>query len=259
MVDDDGRRQRGEEIPELRQVDRLEIDHDMPAELRDAPGDLHELVLGVKSTRRLTKLKRTPRTPAAWRLLQLFVARRCAGPSRRRAPCRRSQDRRRPSRDCRRRDRSPARSRCARSRDGRAARRAELARVAGRVFALGRVRKFRAGAEHVAMRVDRARRRHEARLRSDRRTSRASPWSSRTARWSAVRSVSQRSSGPQSIYLRPALSSGSRILYMSRPSTPDASFARLSPSLASRACRRLDGLWRPRRQARRPRRRRRRR
>ena len=34
---------------------------------------------------------------------------------------------------------------------------------------------------------------------------------------------------------RPAFSSGSRILYMSRPSTPDASLARFSPSLASRA------------------------
>ena len=33
----------------------------------------------------------------------------------------------------------------------------------------------------------------------------------------------------------PCLSSGSRILYMSRPSTPAASFTRLSPSLASRA------------------------
>src|SRR5271166_4246661 len=41
--------------------------------------------------------------------------------------------------------------------------------------------------------------------------------------------------GPQSTYFRPAFSSGSRILYMSRPRTPEASFARLSPSLASRA------------------------
>src|SRR5262249_9290476 len=39
----------------------------------------------------------------------------------------------------------------------------------------------------------------------------------------------------QSIYLSPAFASGSRILYMSRPSTPSASFWRFSPSLASRA------------------------
>ena len=37
------------------------------------------------------------------------------------------------------------------------------------------------------------------------------------------------------MYLRPAFASGSRILYMSRPSTPAASLARFSPSFASRA------------------------
>ncbi len=40
-----------------------------------------------------------------------------------------------------------------------------LAGVAGRVFALGRVRELGAGAEHVAMRVDRAGRQREAGLR----------------------------------------------------------------------------------------------
>src|SRR5574337_194595 len=39
----------------------------------------------------------------------------------------------------------------------------------------------------------------------------------------------------QSMYFSPALASGSRMEYMSRPSTPAASFARLAPSLASRA------------------------
>ena len=39
----------------------------------------------------------------------------------------------------------------------------------------------------------------------------------------------------QSMYFSPAFSSGPRMLYMSRPSTPDASLARFSPSLASRA------------------------
>ena len=43
------------------------------------------------------------------------------------------------------------------------------------------------------------------------------------------------SSRPQSTYFSPAFASGSRMLYMSRPSTPDASFSRFAPSLASRA------------------------
>ena len=44
VIDDDGGRQRGEEVPQFRQVDRLEIDHDMPAELGNAAGNLHQLV-----------------------------------------------------------------------------------------------------------------------------------------------------------------------------------------------------------------------
>ena len=44
MVDDDGGRQGGEEVPELRQIRRLEIDDDMPVELDDAAGDLDQLV-----------------------------------------------------------------------------------------------------------------------------------------------------------------------------------------------------------------------
>ena len=39
----------------------------------------------------------------------------------------------------------------------------------------------------------------------------------------------------QSMYFSPALASGSRMLYMSRPSTPEASLARLAASFASRA------------------------
>ena len=42
-------------------------------------------------------------------------------------------------------------------------------------------------------------------------------------------------SASQSMYFSPAFSSGSRILYMSSPSTPAASLARFSPSFASRA------------------------
>jgi hypothetical protein len=41
-------------------------DHHLPAQLRDPAGDFRQLILfGVKSTSRLTKLKRTPRTPAS--------------------------------------------------------------------------------------------------------------------------------------------------------------------------------------------------
>ena len=39
----------------------------------------------------------------------------------------------------------------------------------------------------------------------------------------------------QSMYFKPAFSKPSRILYMSKPNTPDASLARFSPSSASRA------------------------
>ena len=46
VIDDDGRRQRGEEVPEQRQVARLEVDDDVPAERLDARGDLRELVAG---------------------------------------------------------------------------------------------------------------------------------------------------------------------------------------------------------------------
>ena len=64
MVDDDGRRQAGEEILKLGQVRRLEIDDDMPVVLDDALGDLFQLVPRREVDRRLTKLNRTPRTPA---------------------------------------------------------------------------------------------------------------------------------------------------------------------------------------------------
>ena len=109
-----------------------------------------------------------------------------------------------------------------------------LARVAGRVLALGRVRELRAGAEHVAMRVDAARRQLEARLRWVRRTSRASRGFSRTVRSMGLL-IGRSWPCLSRCTCRPAFSSGSRILYMSRPSTPAASFARFSPSLASRA------------------------
>ena len=55
------------------------------------------------------------------------------------------------------------------------------------------------------------------------------------------------------------LASGSRILYMSRPSTPEASLARFSPSFASRAAAASARLLRQRGRHARPRRRRRRR
>jgi len=44
VVDDDRRRQGGKEVPQFGQIGRLEIDNDMPAEWRDAAGDLEQFV-----------------------------------------------------------------------------------------------------------------------------------------------------------------------------------------------------------------------
>jgi hypothetical protein len=45
VVDDDRGRQRAEEVPQLGQIDRLEVDHHVPAERCDSTGDLNQLVL----------------------------------------------------------------------------------------------------------------------------------------------------------------------------------------------------------------------
>ena len=120
--------------------------------------------LGVKSTSRLTKLKRTPRTPAACMSCSsrsLTLRRTVATP--RALPFERG--RRRPSRGCRRRGRWPARSRCARSRGGRAARTAAPCwHRRACTCARARTGNSLARAEHVAMGVHAARRQLEARL-----------------------------------------------------------------------------------------------
>ena len=44
MVDDHRRRQRAEEVPQLGQIDRLEVDDHMPVERCDSAGDLDQLI-----------------------------------------------------------------------------------------------------------------------------------------------------------------------------------------------------------------------
>ena len=112
---------------------------------------------GVKSTSRLTKLKRTPRTPARVQLLQLAIGDAALhGGHAARAAVRRAAGI----------DHRAVVGAVAGGLHDHVAREAEvvaqreqlrLAGVARRVLALGRVRKLLAGAEHVAVRVDAAR------------------------------------------------------------------------------------------------------
>ena len=44
MVDDHGGGQRGDEVVQLRQLRGLEIDHHMPAQLRDAGGNFYQFI-----------------------------------------------------------------------------------------------------------------------------------------------------------------------------------------------------------------------
>ena len=78
VVDDDGRRQGGEEVPELRQVDRLEVDDDMPVELKDAPRDLDQLVLRREVDQPLDEIEPHAAHARLMKPLQLGVARRRA-------------------------------------------------------------------------------------------------------------------------------------------------------------------------------------
>ena len=136
---------------------------------------------GVKSTSRLTKLKRTPRTPAACISCSSRVADAAAHGGHAARLAVGVRDRHRPSRGCRRRGRWPARSRCARSRGGRAARTAvpcwrrtacTCARARRETARPGRTR----GSAHP-----RCRRQLEARLAGAGDTSRASRGSCRIA------------------------------------------------------------------------------
>ncbi len=164
MIDDHGRRQRGEEVPEFRQVDGFEIDDDMPAELGDAPGDFEQLVLRREVDETLDEVEAHAAHAGCMQVLQLGVGHAAL-------------DRRDAAR--------PAIARAAgvghraivgpvagRLHDH-VAREAEviaqreqlrLRGVAGRVFALGRIGEFGARPEDMAMRIDRAFRQDEARL-----------------------------------------------------------------------------------------------
>ena len=120
---------------------------------------------GVKSTRRRTKLKRVPRTPAAWSA--------SSSASRHVAPYRGDAARPAAGVDERVDERAVVVAVTGRLHDDVAlepevvAQREQLflRGVAGRVLALGRIGERRARPEHVAMRVHRAGRHHESRLR----------------------------------------------------------------------------------------------
>ena len=121
-------------------------------------------------------------------------------------------------------------------------------------------RETRARAEHVAVRVDRARRHPEARRRRGRDGTASQPgviWKSiafvRSESWVGRRDPAARRSrgrdrrAAQSMYLRPAFASGSRILYMSSPSTPAASCLPLVRLVRLARRRRVGRLLRDRR------------
>ena len=74
MVDDDGRRQLREEVPEFRQVRRLEIDDDVPVELDDAAGDLDQLVFRREVDQPLDEIEPHAAHARLMKPLQLRVA-----------------------------------------------------------------------------------------------------------------------------------------------------------------------------------------
>ena len=158
VVDDDRRRQGGEEIPELGQIRRLEIDHDMPAELRDAAGDLHQLVLRREVDEPLDEVEAHAAHAGVVQALQLLVAdpprRTVATPRARPALARQASTIARLSAPWQVACTTTLREKPSQSRSAKSSR---LARVAGRVFALRRVGELGARPEDVAMRVDRAR------------------------------------------------------------------------------------------------------
>ena len=157
MVDDDRRRQRAEEVLQLRQVGGLEVDDDVPAERCDALRDRRELVGGCGVDQAPHEVEPHPPDPGLVELAQLGVTdirsdgRDAAGPAVGRAHGV---------------DHRPVVRAVARGLDDHVAAHAEvvaegeelvLARVARRVLALGCEGERGAGPEHVAVRVDRAR------------------------------------------------------------------------------------------------------
>ncbi len=124
VIDDHGRGQRGEEIPQLGQVDGLEVDHHVPAERGNARGDLHQLVPGREIDQALDEVEAHAAHPCRVHGLQVGIADRALD---RRHPARLAAAARpahRPSPGCRRRGRWPAPPRCGRSQGDRAAHRA---------------------------------------------------------------------------------------------------------------------------------------
>ena len=65
VIDDHDRRQRRDELVQLRQILRFEVDDDVPAERLDALGDLHQHFARRDIHQALHEVERTPRTPAA--------------------------------------------------------------------------------------------------------------------------------------------------------------------------------------------------
>ena len=182
VIDHDDRRQGGEEVPQLGQVARLEVDDDVPAEGLDAQRDLRQLVPGREVDEAPDEVEADGAHAGLVQVAQLTIGDAAAD-----------------GRDAARAAAAGAARVGHRAVVGAVAgglhddvaREAQviaqreqlrLARVAGRVLPLGREGKLRPGTEHVAMRVHGAGRRQEPRLAAAARTSRASRASSRSAR-----------------------------------------------------------------------------
>ena len=155
VVHHHGGGQAGEEVPQLGQVHRLKVDHHMPAQLGNAACNLHQLVLGREVHQALDEVEAHTAHARRVQGLQLFI--------------------RHAALDCCHATRLTAAGQagirhgavvCAVAGGlhdhvaGKAqvvAQRKQLvlAGIAGRVLALGRVRKLRAGAEHMAVGVHR--------------------------------------------------------------------------------------------------------
>ena len=181
VVDNDGRRQLGEEIRELGQVRRLEIDDDMPIVLDNALGDLFEFVHRREVDETLDEIEAHAAHAGLMQPLQFGVAHV--------APDGRDSARSALAREQRVDHRAVVGAMTRRLHDDVAieaetvAKREQLrlAGVARGVFALGRVRELGPRPKHMAMRVDGSAAEARSWACSAPRTSRASPWSSRTA------------------------------------------------------------------------------
>jgi len=163
------------------QVGCLEIDRDMPAEFRDAPGDCHQLVFRREIDQRLTKLKRTPRTARLVQRVQSASLKSCFTVAMPRAlpfECESASTSARLS--------APWQVACtitlrAKPRMIAQGKELVLGRIARRVFALRYIGEFVRRAENMAMRIDSIGRQFESGLRGTGHTSPTSLWFSRIA------------------------------------------------------------------------------